>query len=84
MKTCIFLIAIAAVLQMEACFGGGSETTTMASTAAKATTTAKGTTAKATTTKVPDCPMENKNYLASNASNMVKIKTVDSAGLCSK
>ena len=89
MNTYIVLIAIAAVLQTEACFGGGggvggSETTTMASTTAKSTTTAKATTAKATTTKAPDCPMENKNCLASDASNMVEIKTVNSAGLCSK
>ena len=92
MNTYIVLITIAAVLETEACFGppgggGGSETTTMASTTAKATTAkATTTTAKATTTttKAPDCPMENKNCLASDASNMVEIKTVDSAGLCSK
>ena len=90
MNTYIVLIAIAAVLQTEACFGppgggGGSETTTMAATTAKATTAEATTTAKATTTtKAPDCPMENKNCLASDASNMVEIKTVDSAGLCSK
>ena len=84
MNTYIVLIVIAAVLQTEACFGtggggGGSETTTMASTTVKATTV-KAT----TTTKAPDCPIENKNCLASDASNMVEIKTVDSAGLCSK
>ena len=85
------LIAIAAILQSEACIpigGGGAgsgATTTMKSTTAGGTT-AKGTTttAKPTTTKAPDCPMENMNCLDSTASNLLEIKEVASAKECSK
>ena len=71
------LIAIAAVLQSEACLppmgGGGSGQTT--------TTT---TTAKPTTTKAPDCPMENINCLARDFHNLIEIKEVTSVKECSK
>ena len=89
------LIAIAAVLQSEACIpiggggGGSGATTTMKSTTAggttaKGTTTTTTTTAKPTTAKAPDCPMENMNCMASDASNLLEIKEVTSAKDCSK
>ena len=85
------LIAIAAILQSEACIpiggggGGSGATTTMKSTTAGGTT-AKGTTttAKTTTAKAPDCPMENMNCMTSDASNLLEIKEVTSAKDCSK
>ena len=90
MNMSIVLIVMVAVLQSEACFpigggGGGTTTTAKTTTAAGGTTTKKTTTAATpTTTKKPDCLMENKNCLASDASNLVEIKEVTSAKLCSK
>ena len=85
------LIAIAAILQSEACIpiggggGGSGATTTMKSTTA-GETTAKGTTttAKPTTAKAPDCPMENMNCLLPDASNLLEIKEEASVKDCSK